>query len=111
MTNTVFANPGSDIYSTVSQDLYQTCDTSDGPICSNINSLTISGPALSNTFLEYVAGQSLENNDGADTGGNGGATISYTSTATNTPYQPNPVTPATQPGPGTTQPGTITNPS
>jgi len=99
LTNTVFAPTGSEVYSTVSQDLYQVCTTSSGPNCQNVNSLTISGSAVNNAFLAYTASQDIDNTSGTT---QPPASISYSATATNTPYTPQPVTQQT--------PGTITNP-
>ena len=59
LTNNVFE---SETLEPGSQDLYQECDTSDGPNCLNTNSLIISGSAVNKAFLDYVASQSIQNN-------------------------------------------------
>lgn len=64
LTNNVFE---SETLEGRSHDLYQECNTSDGPNCQNVNSLTISGTAVNKSFLDYVASQSIQNTTVNDT--------------------------------------------
>jgi len=85
LINHVYAEDTATVDSTVSQNLYQKCDSNDGPTCMNSNTLAVSGSAIDNSFLKYVASQSVTNNDGANDG-----TTSLTYQTDSNPSTPQP---------------------